>query len=139
MKIPEKLKVGAVTYDVAHVNDIRDSSGMLLGRIDYVDQEIELLDRGGDDARMQTFFHEMVHAIHHHTATDQETCPPDERDVDALASALLMVVKDNPELFCAYEVIGENAIYADNDDIPCYVERKIKLDGVVYTAQITAN
>jgi Domain of unknown function (DUF955). len=99
MKIPDKLKVGAIEYSVKQVDKIVESTGYSSADIDYSDTTIRVVKHATDDAMMQSFYHEMIHAIHHHTAIDRDTCPPSERDVDSLASALLMVVRDNPSVF----------------------------------------
>ena len=98
MKIPEKITVGAITYTVKEVGRINDSSN-IAGRINYQLQEIELDANVAPAAKTQIFLHEVIHAIHHHTAQDRDTCEPSERDVDSMASALLMIMKDNPGIF----------------------------------------
>ena len=114
MKIPDKLKVGAIEYRVEQVSEIIDSQD-LTGRIDYRNATIQIDQRGDPMAKLQTFFHEMVHAIHNHTAADRNESPPNEREVDTLASALVMVVKDNPEVFAP-------------DDDGCTIEKRYGSD-----------
>lgn len=105
MRVPEKLKVGAMEYVVREVDRLEESTGSLSGKIDYLKQEIEIMRHASVDSKIQTFLHEMIHAIFHHTAADRDTCEPNERDVDSLATALMMVVKDNPAIFLADEYL----------------------------------
>lgn len=135
MKIPEKLKVGAIEYVVHEVDEICESTGFLAGRIDYQKQLIEIVKRTADDAKMQTFLHEMIHAIFHHTAVDRETCEPSERDVDSLASALMMVAKDNPGIFGQEIGFYEESIHADDHVVARY--KYAIIDGVKYVAEQT--
>lgn len=93
MKIPEKLKVGGSTYAV-NITD-RLALGMdYSGEILYAEQEINI--RPGAQGHMEAvFLHEMVHAILDHMGRKEH----DEQEVDGIAQALHMIIKDNPGLF----------------------------------------
>jgi hypothetical protein len=99
MKIPERLKVGGVTYEVRVVPEIIDSQN-LIGRTNHDNLIIEVQGALADDAAKKCFLHEMFHAIDEHTGVNQRGAP-DEGDVDALVNALYMVMQDNPDMFTA--------------------------------------
>lgn len=94
MKIPESVKVGGITYSVQRPLICSDASGATEGLITYAKQLIEVRsDLAGEYADL-TFLHEIIHAIYRHASWEQ-----DEIKIDALAAALHMVLKDNPDLF----------------------------------------
>ena len=95
MKIPKQLKVGGKTYMVEQTSNLKLGEYNCSGEIDYKDLEIRILPTVID--RMEaSFIHEMVHAIYDHLGYKEH----DEKEVDELANALHMVIKDNPQVFC---------------------------------------
>lgn len=134
MKIPEKLTVGAIDYDVKIVDYISDSGDGTTGRIDPRLQEILVLRSTNEQAMQQTFLHEFMHALHYHTGDNRGVCAPEERYVDAMAYTLLMVVKDNPGLFGNELDITETTIYTAEGS---YQERMVVIDGVEYTSEVS--
>lgn len=93
MNIPEKLKVGGKTYTV------NITPKLTLG-CDYAAEilytELEINVRPAAQEHMESsFLHEMVHAIFDHLGLKDH----DEIQVDSIAQALHMIVKDNPGLF----------------------------------------
>ncbi|MDR3050810.1 MAG: hypothetical protein LBU67_03715 [Oscillospiraceae bacterium] len=66
MKIPERLKVGGVTYEVKVAPKIIDPQD-LIGRINHGSLIIEVRSTLADDAAKKCFLHEMFHAIDEHT------------------------------------------------------------------------
>lgn len=93
MNIPEKLKVGGTTYTV-NITDKLSLGCDYAAEILYSHAEINI--RPSNPERMEAdFLHEMVHAILAHMGHKSH----DEREVDGIAQALHMIIKDNPDLF----------------------------------------
>lgn len=94
MKIPEKLKVGGKTYAV----NITDRLAM--GTLDYSAEilyshlEINITPQAPEKMEAD-FLHEMVHSIFDHMGLKGH----DEQQVDGIAQALHMIIKQNPGLF----------------------------------------
>lgn len=93
MKIPEKIKIGGLTYDV----EITDH--LVLG-CDYggeiLFQDLKIQIRPMAKERMEvSFLHEVVHGIYESLGYTEH----DEKRVDELAHTLHGLIKDNPELF----------------------------------------
>jgi hypothetical protein len=69
LRLPKKIRVGTRWYSVDVVESMRNKSEM--GRVDYVDQKIELARRTHHgvpfrlSALEDTFWHELTHAILH--------------------------------------------------------------------------
>lgn len=93
MNIPEKLKVGGKTYTVGTTDRLVLGSDYG-GEIIYTDLEIHLRPMAPEQMEA-TFLHEMVHAIFDHLGVKDH----DEIQVDSLAQALHMIIKDNPGMF----------------------------------------
>lgn len=97
MKIPQKVKVGAMTYDVV-ITDCairRDSSTELYGSIMYDTQRIELNGdvRFSQQSRESTFWHEVFHAFTHERGIDWGE--NDELYTEELAKAMHAFCVDN--------------------------------------------
>lgn len=92
-KIPEKIRVGGITYTVEYSDQlIRESR---VGEIDYHDAVIRICKSTAPDVQAWTFFHEVVHAmlmtLGYHP--DDEAVL-DERFVDSFASVLGCVLEE---------------------------------------------
>lgn len=97
MKIPKKVKVGAITYKVKQVDKVNrlDEVGYIttglwepLESVIYIDKNLE------EQQKLHGFIHELIHAIFDHCGIEQ-----DENKVDLIATALHMIIVDNPEIF----------------------------------------
>lgn len=96
MKIPEKVKVGAYTYDVKFVNhpivvDGRDC----YGSIDYTRQQIQIRDNTlhSEQSAVRTFWHEIIHALVYERGIDWGD--NDELYTEELAKAMHAFCVDN--------------------------------------------
>ena len=93
MNIPEKLKVGGKTYTV-NITDRLVLGSDYGAEIMYTNLEINV--RPAAQEHMEAnFLHEMVHAIYEHMGLKDH----DEIQVDGIAQALHMIIKDNPGMF----------------------------------------
>ena len=99
MKIPKVVRVGGVDYDVELAHSL-DKFGELHGLITLDENLIEIRRCGSKDFMVQTFMHELLHAIQYHIGaefSDKEL--ENERIIDAVAKSLYMVMQDNPGIF----------------------------------------
>lgn len=97
MKIPEKIKVGGITYQVKQVDKIDKSiigEGFTVGLWEPLDCNIYLVKNANEQAKERYFLHEVIHALFDHCNLKQS-----EDKVERLSSALYMFIKDNPEIF----------------------------------------
>lgn len=94
MNIPKKVKVGGKTYVVEVTNKLELGSINCSGEANCSDLIIRICPQAKQ--KMQAdFIHELIHCIAWHLGyTDH-----DEKKVEELASALYMVIQDNPKIF----------------------------------------
>lgn len=94
MKIPKKLKIGGIVYDVQKTKDLKNGSNYYSGEVDYMECVIRI--HPANTQKMEAdFCHEMVHGIFDYLGYTNHN----EKKVDELAKALYMVFKDNPKMF----------------------------------------
>jgi hypothetical protein len=95
MKIPEKVKIGGMTYRVTLAEQIHTDQ-QIDGEIRYASGEITIKDAStfSQDYKEQVFLHECVHGIFEALGLKQ-----DEGLTDKIAKGLHMLIKDNPEIF----------------------------------------
>ncbi|WP_257008447.1 hypothetical protein [Shouchella clausii] len=92
MKIPEKIKVAGVVYDVIKRPFIEiDSNRNYQGACTYQDTEISILDDLSDERKEDVFFHELTHAIFYEAGYEEA----DEEMVNRIGKVLHQVFKDN--------------------------------------------
>lgn len=87
MKIPKKIKVGALTYTIEITAEI-PSSKMGETHLDTLHIKIR---SGKPDSEFNTFLHELFHAFN--------TERGDEVMIQSFADSLHLFIKDNPEVF----------------------------------------
>jgi Zn-dependent peptidase ImmA (M78 family) len=92
-KIPEKIRVGGITYTVEYSDQlIRESR---VGEIDYHDAVIRICKSTAPDVQSWTFFHELVHSMLMTLGyKGEDEIVLDERFVDSFASVLGCVVEE---------------------------------------------
>lgn len=91
MKIPKKLKVGGVVYNV-NITDKLTLGHQFSGEILRSDRVINIRPIMGKE---ETFIHEMVHAILYMGGYIDH----DEQMVEAISQGLWAVITDNKEMF----------------------------------------
>lgn len=92
MKIPLTVKVGALTYDVVGKSFIEiDENRNYQGACRYADTTIEILDDLSKERKLDTFFHELTHAIFYEAGFEEQ----DEDMINRVAKVFHQVVKDN--------------------------------------------
>jgi hypothetical protein len=90
MRIPRKVKVGAIPYKVQFKREVRDGSRRLAALADHMRQVIEIDNRYPQDQQEDSFLHEMLHClsdVFHADLTETQIC--------ILTPALHAFLKDN--------------------------------------------
>ena len=109
MKIPDKVRVGSIDYDVTVGEDPLIINGVqALGCCDYMDSTIKL-DKSiqGNQQLEVTFLHELMHTLFNDCKIDLVNYGLEyeqmEYIVDSLAYSLHQVIRDNPGIFMVEE------------------------------------
>ena len=96
MKIPESVRIGGVEYKVEFEPNLRSSTGILFGEIDYHQSIIRLSTTDGSGHQMQciTLIHEILHGIENHFEAE---IPEEfkEKIIDMFARGIYQVLQDN--------------------------------------------
>ena len=94
MQIPKKIKIGGKVYEVEITDKLFLGAANVSAEIIYTDLVIRICPsaRGKMEA---DFIHEVCHGI----ADAMGHKNHDEREIDALAQMLYMVIQDNPDMF----------------------------------------
>lgn len=91
MKIPNKLKVGNLTYSICK---LEDSNITHYGKCSVSEQKIWLAKEfTSEEAKIQTFFHELTHIVLDIGRYDDES--KNEKFVEHIANTFYQVLKDN--------------------------------------------
>jgi len=103
MKIPKKIKVGPLTYEVFVSKDVTNE-GDCWGSTHYRTQKIFLTPDSKEDHREETFVHELLHACLETSGLnfrieEKDKYPSAEEIVRTTATILYQVIKDNPKIF----------------------------------------
>lgn len=96
MKIPDKIRIGGIEYQITEVENLRDGTQLLYGQIDYGDAEIRLSKTDGENHQFRcvTLIHEILHGIADHANLDIKKATT-EQVIDTLAKGLYAVLQDN--------------------------------------------
>ena len=95
--IPDKVKIGGITYSVEVTEDeIYDRGRLLEGLISYSKGTIKLDKEMQDEYLERTFLHEVLHGIFESLGMYEDGEPKiDEITANAISNALYQVLKDN--------------------------------------------
>lgn len=96
MKIPEKVKIGGLTYNVEITEKLDLGIANCSAEILYNDLIIRVTPQAKEKMEAD-FWHEIVHGILSQLGYKQH----DEKRVEEMAQSLYALVKDNPEMFNA--------------------------------------
>ena len=94
MKIPSKVKVGGIIYEVYLVDQCSDGP-RFMGQVDHYKCEIQLRQNLNPQAKMQTLWHEITHIVI--SALGRKDF--EEGDIEQVAQYIYQIVVDNPEMF----------------------------------------
>ena len=95
MKIPEKAKIGGITYRVES-----GTENLYMGRMNYsgeiITSDLVIRIAPNPKERMEEdFIHELVHAAGYFMGHNDH----DENLIERYAQVLYMIIKDNPDIF----------------------------------------
>jgi len=88
IKIPKKVKIGAITYKVTIYKEIPNKESAL-GHTSY-EREVIQLAESKPDCMFNTFLHEVLHCFNYES---------DDLKIQNLADRLHDFIKDNPRIF----------------------------------------
>lgn len=97
MKIPEKVRIGGIEYQVVLENRLNDGEKMLAGQIRYMTGEIAIDSVLGYEQRCLTLWHEIMHGIE--DEMQLRLGDEQERIIDAFARGVYQVLQDNGARF----------------------------------------
>lgn len=85
MKIPNKLKIGGITYEVKVIDGLADCGSTQL------DKSIILINEGqSDDRKLSAVWHEIIEAINEHNDLNLN-----HQTIQTLEANIFQVLKDN--------------------------------------------
>ncbi|MFC6315184.1 MULTISPECIES: ImmA/IrrE family metallo-endopeptidase [Lapidilactobacillus] len=94
MLIPDKVKVGSITYQVKQEHIDKTDDGLYqFGVTDYLNAVITINSDYPQERKEQTFFHELMHAVFFESSNSDQAA--DERLVDSTGLMLYQVFKEN--------------------------------------------
>ena len=93
MTIPKTIKVGGTVYRIC-VTDQLYNHNECYGEMNLADQIIRIRPCG-EDTMCVTLMHEILHAVNYFLGYTEHN----EKQIDELANAIYMVIKDNPKIF----------------------------------------
>lgn len=93
MNIPKKVKIGGKTYSIKITDKMNLGKFNVSAEIDFYNLIIRIAPNSKDKV-MADFIHELIHGILDFLGYKNHN----EKKVDELANALLMVIRDNPEI-----------------------------------------
>lgn len=131
------IKLGFNNYTVLTKSHIELEGNSCAGLIDYEAQEISLLDGLSQTKRESTLLHELLHAVVHFEAMEDDMT---ESDVTVLSNMLYLVFSDNPQWirksskgnytckpdsifigYTQYAVKFVDRIEGESKDVPCEI------------------
>jgi hypothetical protein len=95
-KPPKKIKVGGIVYKVRLDPRLYQNEGMTGVTYGWRNEIVLDPDNCGMCGIVHTMIHEIIHTMEIHLKP--EKCLEDPRQVDRVASAIMMLVADNPGL-----------------------------------------
>lgn len=93
MKIPEKIRIGGIEFDVSEETRLNDGCRMLSGEIRHVDCQIRINPDGAHEYKCVTLWHEILHGIE--MQNQLELGEDRERIIEAFARGVYQVLQDN--------------------------------------------
>jgi len=95
MKLPNKVKIGPVVFDVELVKKLNEENGDHLdGDIDYRHAKIKIYSGNAKDVMRHILLHEVLHGVINDSWPENA---PSEADITRIASALSAMLLDNPK------------------------------------------
>lgn len=99
MNKPTSIKIGHLDYAIAWVDDKWVLENDRTGEVSFIKQEIRVAETLCNAKKADTFQHEIIHALFHHYERNIETPIERERAAEIIAAGLVMIWRDNPDVF----------------------------------------
>lgn len=93
MKIPEKIRIGGVEFDIIIEPRLNDGQKLLAGQIRYMDCQIAVADEGSHEYKCLSLWHEIMNGIEEQAQLDLGD--DRERIIEAFARGVYQVLQDN--------------------------------------------
>jgi hypothetical protein len=97
----DKIKIGHKTFKVIKDDNMTDGTG-LVGEINYNKTEIRISPRLEEQSLIDTLVHESIHGMLDFMGEVQKEEIKDEKTTTRITSGILMLIRDNPELFLKF-------------------------------------
>lgn len=105
MKIPDKVRIGGIDYEIKYIPKLNDGLFVAYGRITYEASTIELNpDNQEHQHKCRTLLHEILHGIRNHSGLEIEN---EEDVVDMFAKGLYQVLQDNGKALFDIAEVGD--------------------------------
>jgi predicted metallopeptidase len=92
MIYPKTIEIGGIKYTVSESKAVViDDNAGYAGKISYATSEIEILNKLPDDRKLETFIHELMHALFFESGYIEH----DEDMVVRLSKTLYQVIRSN--------------------------------------------
>jgi hypothetical protein len=91
------IRIGPIDYEIVYVAGLRDGDLKLDGWFKFPESRILIEEGLSEQARRQILWHEIFHGIFNQFGGLSED-KKEETVIDALAYAVMNVLRDNPEL-----------------------------------------
>ena len=106
MKIPDSVRISGVEYAIVTKPNLRDSSRLLCGRIDYNTATIYLseTDCQSEEFRCIVLWHEIIHGILEDRGVQLDE-DVEENLCEALSRGIYQVLQDNARKFFAEDFV----------------------------------
>jgi len=97
MKIPKRIKIGAMNYEVIKCDEVIVDNEEVAGSVSPSNQTIKIGTGYKEDFTNAVFLHEMVHAIAFHAGRGD--LYSDESVIECFANGFAQVMADNKGIF----------------------------------------
>lgn len=94
VKLPREIRVGSIVYALR----LDGHPDHPLGKHDLIRQRITIHRDSEPGVKVQTLWHEIIHAVTVHFLGTLESEDHDEKKISLLGNALMTVLTDNPDL-----------------------------------------
>lgn len=95
MRIPDKVKICGVSFDVVYLDNLNDGNKVLLGETNYDNTTIKLCSSNqSEEGKKMTFIHEVVHVI-----DNAFQLKLSEEYIESIGRGVFALINDNPDIF----------------------------------------
>ena len=120
MKIPEKVRIGGVEFDVRTESGLNDGQRLLAGQIRHMDCQIAIAEESSHEYKCLTLWHEIMHGIE--DQAQLELGEQRERVIEAFARGVYQVLQDNGGRLFDLEKVEANVFDKEETFPSCTVQ-----------------